>query len=83
MRGGINGLILAQEVSERDPGIGVLLTTGYNEELVVSGPERPHKDVIGKPYRRSELLDRVRQALNNRAHDKARRQPSDYGSAEA
>jgi CheY-like chemotaxis protein len=83
MPGGINGLMLAKEVSSLDPAIGVLMTTGYNEELVVSGPERPQHDVLGKPYRRADLLDRVRQALNNRAHDKTRRHPSDYGAAEA
>lgn len=84
MPGGINGLLLADKVRERDPDIGILLTTGYNEELVIAGPDRPHKDVLGKPYRRSELLDRVRQALNNRAHHAdARRTMSDYGAAEA
>lgn len=84
MPGGINGLMLADEVTGADPAIGVLLTTGYNEELVISGPDRPHKDVLGKPYRRSELLDRVRQALNNRADAQdVRRTPSDYGAAQA
>ncbi|NJC05080.1 PAS domain S-box-containing protein [Sphingomonas kaistensis] len=84
MPGGINGLLLADKVREHDPDIGILLTTGYNEELVIAGPERPHKDVLGKPYRRSELLDRVRQALNNRAHQAdARRHTSEYGAAEA
>ena len=77
-------MLLADKVRERDAEIGILLTTGYNEELVIAGPERPHKDVLGKPYRRSELLDRVRQALNNRAMaDDPRRTPSDYGAAEA
>jgi len=84
MPGGINGLKLAEKVREKDADIGILLTTGYNEELVVAGPDRSHKDVLGKPYRRSELLDRVRQALNNRAHQAdARRMTSDFGAAEA
>ncbi|GLR46514.1 histidine kinase famiy protein [Sphingomonas astaxanthinifaciens] len=84
MPGGINGLMLADEVRKRDPKIGILLTTGYNEELVIAGPDRPHKDVLGKPYRRSELLDRVRQALNQRADiGETRRTPSDYGAVEA
>lgn len=84
MPGGINGLMLADEIRKRDPAIGILLTTGYNEELVIAGPERPHKDVLGKPYRRSELLDRIRQSLNNRAQiANVRRTPSDYGAVEA
>ena len=83
MPGGMNGLMLAEEVASRDPDIAILMTTGYNEELVVSGPRRNAKDVLGKPYRRSELLDRIRQSLNNRSQDKRRRMPSDYGAAEA
>ena len=38
----------------------------------------------GKPYCRSELLGRVRQALNDRQHQsKVRRTPSHYGAVEA
>ncbi len=83
MPGGINGLMLAEEISKRQPDIAILMTTGYNEELVASGPTALAKDVLGKPYRRSELLDRLRQSLSNRYHDKERRTPSDYGAAEA
>jgi len=84
MPGGINGLMLADQVRERDPDIGILLTTGYNEELVIAGPDRTHKDVLGKPYRRAELLDRIRQALNNRSEQhNVRRTPSDYGAVQA
>jgi PAS domain S-box-containing protein len=83
MPGGMNGLMLAEEITKRQPNIAVLMTTGYNEELVASGPTPLAKDVLGKPYRRSELLDRLRQSLNNRHHAKERRTPSDYGAAEA
>lgn len=64
MPGGINGIVLAGEVARRAPNLPVLMTTGYNEELVAEGPMRAGLDVLGKPYRRSDLLDRVRQALN-------------------
>lgn len=83
MPGGMNGLLLAEKVTTLDPDVGLLMTTGYNEELVVSGPLRTARDVLGKPYRRSELLDRIRQALNSRAQTEDRRIPSDYGAAEA
>jgi PAS domain S-box-containing protein len=83
MPGGMNGLVLAEQVAERDADVAILMTTGYNEELVVSGPTRHARDVLGKPYRRAELLDRIRQALNNRSHDRQRRKASDYGAAEA
>jgi len=39
--------------------------------------------VVGQPHRRSELLDRIRRALNSRARDRARRKPSDHGAVEA
>jgi PAS domain S-box-containing protein len=83
MPGGINGLVLADRIRELDPQIGVLLTTGYNEELVADGERRRDADILGKPYRRSELLDRIRQALNRRGNNGPRRNRSDYGNAEA
>jgi PAS domain S-box-containing protein len=83
MPGGMNGLMLADAVIDRDPTVSVLLTTGYNEELVVNGPRKRATDVLSKPYRRSELLDRVRQALNRRGSGGPRRQRSDFGAAEA
>jgi DNA-binding response OmpR family regulator len=49
------------------PDLAVLLTTGYNDELVMEGPSAPEMDVLGKPYRRTELADRIRAALNRRA----------------
>lgn len=82
MPGGINGIVLAEKVSELAPGLPVLMTTGYNEELVIEGPQASGLDVLGKPYRRSDLLDRVRQSLNQRGVTQHRRHPSDYGSAE-
>lgn len=83
MPGGMNGLMLADAVMERDPSVSVLLTTGYNEELVVNGPRKRATDVLSKPYRRTELLDRVRQALNRRGSGGPRRTPSDFGAAQA
>ncbi len=83
MPGGMNGLMLADAVMEHDPTVSVLLTTGYNEELVVNGPRKRATDVLSKPYRRTELLDRVRQALNRRGSGGPRRTPSDFGAAQA
>jgi PAS domain S-box-containing protein len=79
---GINGMVLAETLTGRDPALPVLMTTGYNEELVADGPRQPGADVLGKPYRRAELLDRVRQAINRKPGG-ARRRPSDFGPAEA
>ena len=82
MPGGINGIVLAQEIAKIAPDVPVLMTTGYNEELVADGPLRSGLDVLGKPYRRTDLLDRVRQALNRKGDGGPRRHISDYGSAE-
>ncbi|MEH3100540.1 histidine kinase famiy protein [Sphingomonas adhaesiva] len=83
MPGGMNGLMLADAVTERDPAVSVLMTTGYNEELVINGPRARTTDVLSKPYRRSELLDRISQALNRRGEGQPRRQRSDFGAAQA
>lgn len=64
MPGGVNGLVLAERAREMIPQLRVLLTTGYNEDLVSQGPVATGMDVLGKPYRRSELADRIRAALN-------------------
>jgi len=66
MPGGMNGLVLAERLRERSLELPVLLTTGYNEELVMDGPRAPGMDVLGKPYKRSELADRIRAAINRK-----------------
>jgi len=38
--------------------------------------------VLGKPYRKAELLDRVSHALAKPGPDGDRRVPSDFGAAE-
>lgn len=67
MPGGINGIVLADRVGQEYPGIPVLLTTGYIEELV-NKPRDSDKslDILGKPYKATELSDRVRIALSRR-----------------
>jgi PAS domain S-box-containing protein len=83
MPGGINGLVLAERMRERSPQTPVLLTTGYNDELALEGPRPEAMDVIGKPYRRSELIDRVQSALRRGARTGPGRKASDFGPAEA
>lgn len=83
MPGGMNGLMLGDAIIARDPSVSILMTTGYNEELVVNGPRARASDVLSKPYRRAELLDRVRQALNRRGENGDRRRRSDFGAAQA
>ena len=81
MPGTTNGLKLAQRVRDQAPEIRVLLATGYTEDLVGEA-KADGADVLGKPYRRSELLDRVGAAIT-RNNEEQRRMPSDFGAAEA
>ncbi|MHB8285678.1 MAG: response regulator [Caulobacteraceae bacterium] len=79
MPGGANGIVLAEQVRERDPTTPVILTTGYNDEMALDGPQAVASDVLGKPYRRSELIDRVQAALRNGARTGPGREMSDFG----
>ncbi|MGF7211356.1 PAS domain S-box-containing protein [Skermanella aerolata] len=64
MPGSMNGMALAGEAQRIRPGLPVLFTTGYNEDLVTDGQRAAGMDLIGKPYRRTELADRINAALN-------------------
>ncbi|WP_241667256.1 ATP-binding protein [Muricoccus nepalensis] len=81
MPGGANGLMLAEWVRERDPTVPVLLTTGYNDEMSLDGPRPGSLEVLGKPYRRSELIDRVQAALRHGVRTSPGRTTSDFGPA--
>jgi len=63
MPGGMNGLQLIERVHAARPGMPVLITTGYMDEL----PARDKSlDVLAKPYQHQDLLDRVHAALHAR-----------------
>ncbi|WP_225421631.1 PAS domain-containing protein [Sphingomonas parva] len=81
MPGDTNGLALAERVRVQAPEVRILLATGYTEDLVGEAKANG-ADVLGKPYRRSELLDRVGAAIS-RSNQDQRRVPSDFGAAEA
>ena len=83
MPGGANGIILAGLVRERDPATPVILTTGYNDEMSLDGPQTVASEVLGKPCRRSELIDRVQAALRRGARTGPGRETSDFGHAQA
>jgi len=64
MPGGMNGLELCKEARKIQPGLVVLLTTGYAD-----GFERQSRDaqvqVLAKPFRPSDLGERIRQMLDH------------------
>jgi CheY-like chemotaxis protein len=67
MPGGMNGLQLVEQVRQLRPGMPVLLTTGYMDELPAKGKRTPGLEVLGKPYKHADLLDKVSTALRRKA----------------
>jgi two-component system NtrC family sensor kinase len=60
MPGGMNGIDLAREVSERHPHIRVLLTTGYSDMAAAAEARYP---ILRKPFEASGLERAVREAV--------------------
>ncbi|MCS3758779.1 ATP-binding protein [Bradyrhizobium centrosematis] len=64
MPGGMNGRELADAVRLRRPGVKVLYTSGYTDDAIVhEGHLDPGVTLLGKPYRKSELSQRIREVL--------------------
>ena len=64
--GGMNGVEIAEEVKRIQPGIKVLYTTGYAENAVAhNGQLDPGVTLVNKPYRRAELLEKVREIFSS------------------
>ncbi|SUZ33547.1 Blue-light-activated protein [Roseibaca ekhonensis] len=65
MPGGMNGGQLAEAARLRQPGLKVLFTSGYTEDAIVhQGRLDPGVTLLSKPYRRAELVAKVRHALD-------------------
>ncbi|WP_375456640.1 histidine kinase famiy protein [uncultured Methylobacterium sp.] len=65
MPGGMNGVMLAREARRRRPRLKVLLTTGYAEaSLERTDAGGSEFDLLNKPYRRTDLVRRVRAVLD-------------------
>jgi hypothetical protein len=59
--------VLAERARALRPGLRVLLASGYSDDLAARGTPTPGgcgADVLAKPYRRIDLAERVRAALN-------------------
>ena len=63
MPGGMNGLQLVDEVRRLRPRLPVLVTTGYMDELPGSG-QGQRLNILAKPYKHGDLLERVEAALS-------------------
>lgn len=65
--GGLGGEKIAEKVKQMQPGIKILYTTGYGESSVIfDGKLSRDSIVIKKPFLRVELLEKVRELLDNR-----------------
>jgi PAS domain S-box-containing protein len=68
MPGGISGRELADQATKLRPALKVLYTSGYTENSIV---HQGHLDkgvhLLNKPYRRSELAQKIRAALSESA----------------
>jgi len=57
--GGMNGLALVRELRRRRPGIRAVVTSGYVHGEVQMMRAAPDTDILRKPFRVEELIDRV------------------------
>ncbi|MFJ3054583.1 histidine kinase famiy protein [Herbaspirillum sp. NPDC087042] len=64
MPGNMNGVVLAREARRLQPGIKVLLTTGYASESIERYGADGEFPVIDKPYRHDELARKIRIVLD-------------------
>ena len=61
---GLSGIELAQQVYQIDPGLPVILCSGYGTEIAEQVANVPNVVFyLQKPYRRRQLLEAVEQAL--------------------
>lgn len=66
MPGAMNGKQLADAALLRRPDLKVLFTSGYTEDAIVhQGRLDPGVNLLGKPYRRAELVAKIRQVLGS------------------
>src|SRR5262249_2859382 len=64
MPGGMNGRELAEELRRRMPRLKVLFTSGYSHGVMNGDPEGHAGQLLGKPYRRRDLANKVREVLD-------------------
>jgi CheY-like chemotaxis protein len=64
MPGGMNGRQLADALMMRWPSLRVLYTSGYTENAIVHhGRLDPGVALLNKPYRKTDLAQKVREVL--------------------
>ena len=67
MPGGINGYELAQKAEELQPGIKILLTSGFTSKTIAkNGLARFSTNLLSKPYRKQDVVQRIREVLDKK-----------------
>jgi CheY-like chemotaxis protein len=67
MPGGMNGRELAERALAIRPSLKVLFTSGHAEGVIGNGGKLdPSAHLLRKPYRREELVSKLRELLNPR-----------------
>jgi len=61
--GGMNGGEVARRLGERRPGLPTLFMTGYSEDPAVHERRADHVQLIGKPFQRVQLAQKVAEML--------------------
>ncbi len=65
--GGMNGPKLAEEVVHRCPRVSVLFTSGYTDNAFIhQGRLDKSVELLNKPFRKADLAQKVRFALDKR-----------------
>jgi nitrogen-specific signal transduction histidine kinase/CheY-like chemotaxis protein len=62
--GGVSGSDLAEQVTDRYPGIKVLFMSGYPDAPHRRGPLVENTELLGKPFGKRDLAQKVRAVLN-------------------
>ncbi|HSP01679.1 MAG TPA: PAS domain-containing protein, partial [Thioalkalivibrio sp.] len=69
MPGGMNGRELAEAAREIRPGLRVLFTSGYTQDVILhQGRLDPGVQLLSKPYRRTDLARKIRESLRVQDH---------------
>jgi CheY-like chemotaxis protein len=61
---GINGKVLAERLSRKRPGMKVILTSGYTENIIEQQSLADGLNFISKPYSAGSLLKKIREVLD-------------------
>jgi len=65
MPGGMNGYELAQQATRQRPGLKVLMTSGFTSKTIAhNGLARFSAHLLSKPYRKTDLAQRIRIVLD-------------------